>query len=160
MHTYRGLLQVQPDKTLVKNCPSPCPPPGPCPQCGQNGHWRTTAPLSLQGRSVSYSHSQQNEGLMDLLGLVAEDWHGPETLAPFKITSEESRVAVQVAGRPQSPTWCYLTSWVSFILHRSPWWGWMVSSTSQKRKTVLFKFKILIKVNFKYKLQVNKLVIK
>jgi hypothetical protein len=62
---------------------------------------------------------------------------------------EKPRVTVQVAGRPQSPTWCYLTSQVSFILHRSPWWGWMVSSTSQKRKTVLFIFKILIKVNFK-----------
>jgi hypothetical protein len=32
--------------------------------------------------------------------------------------------------------------------------GVMVSSTSQKRKTVLFKFKILIKVNFK--IQVTK----
>jgi hypothetical protein len=62
---------------------------------------------------------------------------------------EKPRVTVQVAGGPQSPTWCYLTSQVSFILHRSPWWGWMVSSTSQKRKTVLFIFKILIKVNFK-----------
>jgi hypothetical protein len=68
----------------------------------------------------------------------------PRTSAPFKITSEEPRVTVQVAGRPQTPTWCYLTSRVSFILHRSPWWGWMVSS--QKN---LFQFKFLIKVNFK-----------
>jgi hypothetical protein len=45
--------------------------------------------------------------------------------------------------------WFYLTPQVNCILHRSPWWGWMVSSTSQKRKTVLFKFKILIKFNFK-----------
>jgi hypothetical protein len=69
-------------------------------------------------------------------------------LAPFQITSEEARVTVQVAGRPQSPTWCYLTSQVSFILHRSPWWGWTVSSTSQKGKKVLFKIKVLVEVNF------------
>jgi hypothetical protein len=104
----------------AKHCPSPRPPPGPCPRCGQNGHWKDNcSPLSLQGRSVSHSHSQQSEGLTDLLGLVTEDWHGPGTLAPFKITSEEPRVTVQVAGRPQSPTWCYLTSQASFILHRS-----------------------------------------
>jgi hypothetical protein len=130
----QGLLQVQPDGTLGrKNCPSPHPPPGPCPRCGQNGHWKDDCPsLSLQGRSVS--HSQQSEGLMDLLGLAAEEWYGPGTSVPFKITSEEPRVTIQVAGRPQSPTWCHLTSQVSFILHRSPWWGWTVSSTSQKRK--------------------------
>jgi hypothetical protein len=85
---------------------------------------------------------------MDLLGLAAEDLCGPGTSAPFKITSEEPRVTVQVTGRPQSPTWCYLTFQVSVILYRSPWWGWMVSSTSQKGKTILFKFKILVKVNF------------
>jgi hypothetical protein len=34
---------------------------------------RTTASLSLQGGSVSHSHSRQSEGLMDLLGLAAED---------------------------------------------------------------------------------------
>jgi hypothetical protein len=34
-------------------------------------------------------------------------------------------VTVQVAGGPQSPTRCYLTFWVNFILHRSLWWdGW------------------------------------
>jgi hypothetical protein len=139
----------------AKHCPSPRPLPRPCPQCGQNGHWKDDCPsLSLQGRSVSHSHSQQSEGLTDLLGLVAEDWCGPGTLAPFKITLEEPRVTIQVAGRPQSPTWCYLTSQVSFILHRFLWWGWTVSSTSQKGKTVLFKFKFLIKVNLK--IQVTK----
>jgi hypothetical protein len=51
---------------------------------------------------------------------------------PLKITLEEPRVTFQVVGRPQSPTQCCLTFQVSFILHRSPWWGWMVSSTSQK----------------------------
>jgi hypothetical protein len=66
---------------------------------------------------------------------------GPGTLAPFKITLEEPRLTIQVAGRSQPPTWCYLTSQISFILHRSPWWGWMVSSISQKGKTVLFKCK-------------------
>jgi hypothetical protein len=122
-----------------KNCPSPHLPPGPCPQYVQNGHWRTTASLCLR----------KSEGLTDLLGLVAEDWRGPGTLARFKIISEEPRVTVQVGDRPQSPTWCYLTSQVSFTLHRSPWWGWTVSSTSQKEQTVLFKFKILMEVDFK-----------
>jgi hypothetical protein len=74
-------------------------------------------------------------------------------MALFKITSEEPRVTIQVADRPQKPTWCYLNFQASFFLHRAPWWGWTVLSTSQKRKTVLFKFKILIKVNLKYKLQ-------
>jgi hypothetical protein len=78
----------------------------------------------------------------------------PWDLGPFKITSEEPRVTVQVAGRPQSPTWCYQTSQVSFILHRALWWGWRVSSTSQKGKTVLLKFKILIIVNFKIQLHI------
>jgi hypothetical protein len=65
-----------------KTCLSPCPPPGPYPQYGQNGHWKDDCPsLSLQGRSVSHSHSQQNEGLMNPLGLVAEDWCSPGTLA-------------------------------------------------------------------------------
>jgi hypothetical protein len=64
---------------------------------------------------------------------------------------EEPRVTIQVAGGPQSPTWCYLTFQVSFILHR---WRWTVSSISQKRKKVLFKLKIVIKVNFK--IQVTK----
>jgi hypothetical protein len=124
----------------AKNCPSPCLPPGPCPLCGQNGHWKDDCPsLSPQGRSVSHSHSQQSEGLTDLLGLAAEDWCSPGTSSPLKITSEEPRIAVQVAGGPQSPTWCYQTSRVSFIHHRSPWWGWMVPFTSQKGKTVLFK---------------------
>jgi hypothetical protein len=60
----------------AKHCPSPRPLPRPCPQCGQNGHWKDDCPsLSLQGRSVSHSHSQQSEGLMDLLGLAVEDWH-------------------------------------------------------------------------------------
>jgi hypothetical protein len=119
----------------AKNYPSPCLLPGPCPQCGQSRHWKDDCPsLSLQGRSVSHSHSQQSEDLMDLLSLAAGDWCGPGTLAPFNITSEEPRVTVQIGGRPQSPTWCYLISQVSFILHRSPWWGWTVSSTSQKKK--------------------------
>jgi hypothetical protein len=127
----------------AKNCPSPHPLPGPCPQCDQNRHWKDDcSSLSLQGRSVSHSHSQQSEGLMDLLGLAAEDWCGPGTLAPFKISSEEPRVAIQVAGRPQSPTWYYLTCQVSVILHRSLWWGRSVSSTSQKER-VLFKLKFL-----------------
>jgi hypothetical protein len=58
----------------AKNCPSPCPPPGPCPQCGQNGHWSVDCPsLPLQGKSASHPHSHQTKGLMDLLGLAAED---------------------------------------------------------------------------------------
>jgi hypothetical protein len=154
-HTSRACFKCNQMGHWAKNCPSPCPLPGPCPQCGQNGHWKDDCPsFSLRGRSDSHFHSQQSEGLTDLLGLVAEDGCGPGTLASFKITLEEPRVTVQVAGRPQSPTWCYLTSRVSFILHRSPWWGWTVSSTSQKEKTALFKFKILIKVNFK--IQVTK----
>jgi hypothetical protein len=89
---------------------------------GQNGHWKDDCPsLSLQGKSVSHSHNQQSEVLTDLLVLAAEDWCSPGILAPFKITLEEPRVTVQVAGMPQTPTWCYQTSWVSFILHRSPW---------------------------------------
>jgi hypothetical protein len=64
----------------AKNCPSPCALPGPCPQCGQNGHWRVNCPsLPPQGRSVSHPHSHQTKGLMDLLGLVAKDWHSPGT---------------------------------------------------------------------------------
>jgi hypothetical protein len=134
----------------AKHCPSPCPLPGPCPQCGQSGHWKNNCPsLFLQGRSVSHFHSQQSEVLMDLLGLVAEDWCNPGTSGPFKITSEEPKVTVQEADRPQSPTWCYLTSQVSFILHRSPWLGRMVSSTSQKERQFYLNLKLLIKVNFK-----------
>jgi hypothetical protein len=133
MHAYRACFKCNQTGHWAKHYPSPCLLPGPCPRCGQNGHWKDDCPsLSLQGRSVS--HSQQSEGLMDLLGLAAEEWYGPGTSVPFKITSEEPRVTIQVAGRPQSPTWCHLTSQVSFILHRSPWWGWTVSSTSQKRK--------------------------
>jgi hypothetical protein len=106
------------------NCPSPHLPQGPYTQHSQNGHWKDDcSSLSLQDRSVSHSHSQQSEGLTDLLGLAAEDWHGLGTLAHFKITSEESRVTVQVAGGAQSPPWCYPTFQVGFILHRSPWWG-------------------------------------
>jgi hypothetical protein len=135
---------VQPDKTLGKTCPSPCPPPRPCPQCGQNEHWKDNCPsLSLQGRSVSHSHSQQSEGLTDL------GPGGRRLTQPWDLGLEEPRVTIQVAGRPQSPTWCYLTFQVSFILHRSPWWGWMVSSTSQKERQFYLNLKLLIKVNFK-----------
>jgi hypothetical protein len=124
----------------AKNCPSPCLLPEPCLQCSQSGHRRIDCPSwSLQGRSVSHSHSQQIEVLTDHLGLAAEDWYGRGILAPFKITWEEPRLIIQVAGSPQSPTWCYLTFQISFILHKSPWWDWMVPSNSQKRKTVLFK---------------------
>jgi hypothetical protein len=125
-----------------KNSPSPHVLPGPCPQCCQSGPWKDDCPsLFLQGRSVSHSHSQQSEGLTNLLGLAAEDRCSPVTLAHFKITSEETRITVQVVNKPQSPTWCYQTSQVSFIFHRSLWWGWTVSSTIQKGKTVLFKFR-------------------
>jgi hypothetical protein len=133
-------------------------PPGAYFKCNQTGHWAKKLPftlltaktlstmwpewtqkgqlpsLPLQCRSVSHSSSHQTEGLSDLLGLAAEDWCGPGTSALFKISSKEPRVTIQVAGRPQSPTWCYLTSQVSFILRKSPWWEWMVSSTSQKKK--------------------------
>jgi hypothetical protein len=135
MHTSGACLKCNQTGHWAKRCPSPCPSPGPCPRCGQNRHWKDNCPsLSLQSRSVSHSHSQQSKVLTDLFGLVVEDWCSPGTSAPFKITSEEPRVTVQVAGRPQSPTWCSLTSWVSFILHRSPWWGWLVSPTSQKER--------------------------
>jgi hypothetical protein len=134
-HTSRACFKSNQTRHRTKHCPSPPLLPRPCPWCGQNGHWKDDCPsLSLQSRSVSHSHSQWSEALMDLLGLAAEHWCGPGTSAPFKIISEEPRVTVQVADRPQSPTWCYLTSQVSFILHRSLWWGWTVSSTSQKRK--------------------------
>jgi hypothetical protein len=79
----RTLSTMWPEWTLEDDCPS----------------------LSLQGRSVSHTHSQQSEGLTDLLDLAAEDGHSPGTLDPFKITSEEPRVTVQVADRPQSLTW-------------------------------------------------------
>jgi hypothetical protein len=149
-HTSRACFKCNQTRHWAKHCPLPRLLPGPCPWCGQNGHWKDDCPsLSVQGRSDSHSHSQQSEGLTDLLGLAPEDWCSPGTLAPFKITSKEPRVTIQGAGRPQTPTWWYLTSQVSFILHRSPWWGWTVSSTSQKGKTVLFKIKVLIKVNFK-----------
>jgi hypothetical protein len=98
---------------------------------------RKTAPVCLC-KVVQSPTPTLNRVKPSLFGLAAEDWRGPGTLTSFKITSEEPRVTIQVAGRPQTPTWCYLTSRVSFILHRSPWWGWMVSSTSQKGKTVLF----------------------
>jgi hypothetical protein len=122
----------------AKNCPSPLPPPGPCLWCGQSGHRRMTAPLCLCKVGQSPSHSQQSEGLTYLLGLVADDWHGPGTSAAFKIILEEPRVAVQVADRPQSPTWCYLTSQVSFILHRYPWWSGWSHPPAKKGKTILF----------------------
>jgi hypothetical protein len=32
---------------VQKHCPSPRPPPGLCPQCGQNGHWKDDCPLCL-----------------------------------------------------------------------------------------------------------------
>jgi hypothetical protein len=51
----------------AKHCPLPRPLPGHCPRCGQNGHWKDDCPsLSLQGRSVSHSYSQQSEGLRPL----------------------------------------------------------------------------------------------
>jgi hypothetical protein len=149
-HTSRCLLQVQPDGTLDKTLPFTSPATRTLSTMWPEWTLEDNCPsLSLQGRSVSHSHSQQSEGLTDLLGLAAEDWRSPGTSAPFKITLEEPRVTILVAGGPQSPTCCYLTSQVSFILHRSPWWAWTVSSTSQKGKRILFKFKILIKVNFK-----------
>jgi hypothetical protein len=151
-HTSRGLLQVQLDGTLDKTLPFTSLTARTLSTMWPEWTLEDNCPsLSLQGRSVSHSHSQQSKGLMDLLGLVAEDWRSPGTLALFKINSQKPKVTIQVAGRPQSPTWCYLTSQVSFILHRSLWWGWMVSSTSPppKKITILFKFRILIKVNFK-----------
>jgi hypothetical protein len=71
----QGLLQVQPDRTLGKTLPfTSLVPSGPCPQCGQNGHWKNDCPsLSLQSRLVSHSHSQQSEDLVGFLGLMAED---------------------------------------------------------------------------------------
>jgi hypothetical protein len=96
-----------------------------CFKCNQTRHWAKTSlhltrhqdpvplwpewtleddcpSLSLQGRSVSHSHSQKSKGFTDLLGLAAEDWHGPGTLAPFKSILEEPRVTIQVAGKPHT----------------------------------------------------------
>jgi hypothetical protein len=76
---------------------------------------------------------------------------------PWDPTSLQDHLGGAQGNHPSS-RWAsitYQTSQVSFILHRSPWWGRTVSSTSQKKrqfylnKKVLFKFKILIKVNFK-----------
>jgi hypothetical protein len=76
----------------------------------------STTPLHFyKVKSVSHSHCHQTEGLSDLLGLA--------DLSPLQDHLEEPRVTVKVARRPQSPPWCYLTPRVSFILHRSPWWG-------------------------------------
>jgi hypothetical protein len=151
--------------------PQQLEPPGACFKCNQRGHWakgccqdlvhnvvkmdtrRSTSPLCL------YKVGQSLTPVANRLKASWTSWTwqqntdaalGPQ---PPSRSPEEPRGTVQVAGRPQSPTWCYLISRVSFILHRSPWWGWMVSSTSQKNP-VLFKFKILIKVNFK--IQVTK----
>jgi hypothetical protein len=136
----QDLLQAQPDKTLGKKLPFTLPTTRTLSTMWPEWTLEDDCPsLSLQDKSVSHSHSQKSEGLMDLLGLAAEDWCSRENSGPFKITSEEPRVIVQVAGRPQSSTWCYLTSQVSLILHRSPWWGWTVSPTSQRGKTILFK---------------------
>jgi hypothetical protein len=147
-----SLLQIQPEKRLGKiNLPFTSPATRTLSTMWPEWTLEDDCPsLSLQGRSVSHSHSQQSEGLTELLGLAAEDWCGPGTSAPFKITSlGGARVKVQVAGGPQSPTWCYLTFQVSFILHRSPWWGGWSPPPAKKRKAILLKFKILIKVNFK-----------
>jgi hypothetical protein len=144
MHASRGLLQVQPDWTLGKKLLFTSPAARTLSTMWPEWTLEDDCPsLSLQGRSVSHSHSQQSEGLMDLLGLAAEDQCGPGNLVPFKISSEDLRVTIQVISGLQLSTWCYLTSQVSFILHRSPWWGWTVSSTSQKGKAVLFKLKFL-----------------
>jgi hypothetical protein len=69
----------------------------------------------------------------------------PWDLNPFKITLEEPRVTIQETGRSQSPTWYYLT----FSGKLYPSQISMVGVDNQKGKTVLFKFKVLIKVNFK-----------
>jgi hypothetical protein len=100
---------------------------------------RSTVPLGLCKLGQSPIPTQQSEVLTDHLGLAAEDGHGCGTSGPFKITWEELRLTIQVAGRLQSPTWCYLTFQISFIIHKSLWLGWMVPFNSQKRKTVLFK---------------------
>lgn len=40
----------------AKHCTSPCLLPGPCPHCGQVGHWRANCPLCLVkvGQSPEY----------------------------------------------------------------------------------------------------------
>jgi hypothetical protein len=105
MHTSKSLLQVQPDGTLDKTLLFPSLATRTLSTIWPEWTLEDDCPsLSLQGRSFSHSHSQQSEGLTDLLGLVSEDWRSPGTLSPFKITSEEPKVAIQVAGRPQSTT--------------------------------------------------------
>jgi hypothetical protein len=69
-----GLLQMQPDGTLGKMLPLTLPATRTLSTMWSKWTLEDRLPsLSLKGRSVSHSHSQQSEGLLDLLGLVAED---------------------------------------------------------------------------------------
>jgi hypothetical protein len=124
--------------TGQKNCPSPCPPPRPCPQCGQNGHWKDNCPsLSLEGRSVSHSHSRQSEASQ-----TSWAWQ------------QKTDVALGPRPPPRS-TWRSpgeLSKKQVGFSHLPDFSGKLFSSqisTIQKEKTVLFRIKILIKVNFK-----------
>jgi hypothetical protein len=47
MHDSRGCFKCNQTRYCAKNCISPHLPPGPCPQCGQNGHWKDNCPLCL-----------------------------------------------------------------------------------------------------------------
>jgi hypothetical protein len=117
-----------------KYCPSPHLLPGPFPHVARMDTGRMTAPLCLCKR--------QGQSPTPTLNKVKASWTSWVWWQKTDVAlGPQPRVAVQVAGRPQSPTWCYQTSCVSFILHRFLLWGWMVTSTRQKGKTVLFKFK-------------------
>ena len=82
----------------VKNCPSPQPPPGSCPNYyRQAGHRKGDCP-NLPRQS---GHVPQFPLPQESLGLVAKDRCGPETSAPkeIKTTTEQSRMTVQIAGK-------------------------------------------------------------
>jgi hypothetical protein len=71
-HTSRGLLQVQPDGTLGKALPFTSLATRTLSMMWLEWTLEGRLPLFVSARH-SHSHSQQSEGLTDLLGLVAED---------------------------------------------------------------------------------------
>jgi hypothetical protein len=95
------------------------------------GHWRTTAPLCL---------CKVGQAPTPTLNRVKPSWTSwawwPKTDVAQGLGPLQDHFGGSQDNHP-STRWAsitYQTSWVSFILHRSPWWGLTVSSTSQKRK--------------------------
>lgn len=80
----------------AKNRPPARQPSGPCPNCGEMGHWKIYCPSwPCQGRSVPLFR----EVSWVFLVLVAKDWCCPGTSAPNEAIEMKSRRPIQTAGK-------------------------------------------------------------